>query len=122
MSRAYSLGASMASFIAEIDSSSVDVAEYIAQRLLPLFELTERQSITGSELAAVLDLIGNDGRKLHRDACRGCGKPLLPHNSVAADGCPCNSPRGVNHGLVPKNTCTCVECDPAQTGSARGLS
>ena len=32
---------------------------------------------------------------------------------------PCNSGRGVNHGLVPLKTCTCVECDPAQTGSTR---
>ena len=53
------------------------------------------------------------------DACRGCGGALLPEHRRAADGCPCNAPRGVNHGLVPKNTCTCEECDPAQTGSTR---
>jgi hypothetical protein len=54
--------------------------------------------------------------------CRGCGKPLQAekHPGVA-DGCPCNSPRGINHGLVPSNVCTCKECDPAQTGSARSL-
>lgn len=52
-------------------------------------------------------------------ACRGCGKPILPANRRIADGCPCNSVRGINHGLVAKNTCTCVECDPAQTGSTR---
>lgn len=52
--------------------------------------------------------------------CRGCGKSLLAENFAGiADGCPCNSPRGVNHGLVPVNTCTCDECDPAQTGSTR---
>lgn len=51
--------------------------------------------------------------------CRGCGKPLLPENYRIADGCPCNSPRGVNHGLVPTATCTCAECDPEQTGSTR---
>jgi hypothetical protein len=53
------------------------------------------------------------------DLCRACGKMILPENRRIADGCPCNSPRGVNHGLVPKNTCTCLECDPAQTGSTR---
>lgn len=51
--------------------------------------------------------------------CRACSKPLLPENQRVADGCPCNSPRGVNHGLVATNTCTCIECDPAQTGSTR---
>ncbi len=52
--------------------------------------------------------------------CRGCGAPLrLPENQRIADGCPCNSARGVNHGLVRKNTCTCIECDPEQTGSVR---
>ncbi len=45
--------------------------------------------------------------------------PLLPENANIADGCPCNSGRGVNHGLVLKDTCTCITCDPAQTGSVR---
>jgi len=36
-----------------------------------------------------------------------------------ADGCRCNSPRGINHGLVPVDVCTCVECDPEQTGASR---
>lgn len=57
------------------------------------------------------------------EKCRGCGKVLLPENfGMVADGCPCNSPRGVNHGLVPKDTCTCHECDPAQTGSVRTMA
>jgi len=51
--------------------------------------------------------------------CRACRSPLRPENLRIADGCPCNSPRGVNHGLVPTDTCTCPECDPAQTGSTR---
>jgi len=52
--------------------------------------------------------------------CRGCGRLLLPENRDSiADGCPCNSVRGVNHGLVPVRTCTCPTCDPAQTGSVR---
>lgn len=53
------------------------------------------------------------------DDCRHCGGALLVENRRIADGCPCNSPRGINHGLVAKNTCTCLECDPAQTGSTR---
>lgn len=28
--------------------------------------------------------------------CGGCGKPLLPENAWMEDGCPCNSPKGVN--------------------------
>ena len=44
---------------------------------------------------------------------------ILPENRRIADGCACNSPRGINHGLVPKNTCTCLTCDPEQTGSTR---
>jgi len=54
-----------------------------------------------------------------RPICRGCGKPLLPENLWMADGCPCNSRRGINHGLVAKNICTCIECDPEQTGATR---
>lgn len=50
--------------------------------------------------------------------CRSCGKTLVPLSGIA-DGCPCNSPRGVNHGLVSEFVCTCIECDPAQIGSAR---
>jgi transcription elongation factor Elf1 len=53
------------------------------------------------------------------DLCRGCGEMLLPENRRIADGCVCNSPRGINHGLVAKNTCTCPICDPEQTGSTR---
>ena len=52
--------------------------------------------------------------------CRGRNQPLLPENFPGiADGCPCNSLRGINHGLVPRETCTCPECDPLQTGSTR---
>jgi hypothetical protein len=54
-------------------------------------------------------------------ACRGCHQPLAFDSAAQriADGCPCNSPRGVNHGLVPSNVCTCAMCDPEQTGSVR---
>lgn len=51
--------------------------------------------------------------------CRACGKKL-GHDRIA-DGCPCNSPRGVNHGIVPAYVCTCPECDPKQTGSVRDM-
>lgn len=51
--------------------------------------------------------------------CRACGGELLPEDSGVADGCPCNAPRGINHGLVPKHVCTCDKCDPEQTGSTR---
>lgn len=65
--QARELGCSMASFIAGIDSNSNDVADYIAQRLLPLFELTGTAlPITGATLDAVLNQIGMDGRALTR--------------------------------------------------------
>lgn len=52
--------------------------------------------------------------------CNGCSKLLLQENfRLIADGCPCNSARGINHGLVPILTCTCIKCDPEQTGSTR---
>ena len=51
--------------------------------------------------------------------CKGCGKFLRPENETIADGCPCNTPRGVNHGIVKPEVCTCEVCDPAKTGSSR---
>lgn len=51
--------------------------------------------------------------------CRHCGTSLSLANLVVADGCPCNSGRGINHGLVPRDVCTCAECDPAKTGGSR---
>jgi hypothetical protein len=52
--------------------------------------------------------------------CNGCDAPLdLKKNLRIADGCPCNSPRGINHGRVPTLTCCCLTCDPAETGSTR---
>jgi hypothetical protein len=59
------------------------------------------------------------GRGVGCPSCRACGKELTPECAWVADGCPCNSPRGVNHGLVPRRTCACAECDPDQTGSTR---
>ncbi len=76
------------------------------------------------EIAAIVHRVRQEqGLEVQRDLitrCRGCKKPLDPKNfTTTADGCPCNSPRGINHGIVPKDTCTCTECDPAQTGSIR---
>jgi hypothetical protein len=59
------------------------------------------------------------GRDLETVTCRACRKRLLVGNDTIADGCPCNSGRGVNHGVVRPEVCTCVVCDPAQTGSSR---
>jgi hypothetical protein len=50
-------------------------------------------------------------------SCRACGTRL--HGDWVADGCPCNSPRGINHGIVPAYVCTCPICDPEESGSAR---
>jgi len=39
------------------------------------------------------------------DVCAACGKPLLLENLFVEDGCPCNSPLGVNFPPAP-----CPEC------------
>lgn len=51
--------------------------------------------------------------------CRGCGTPLSGINVGVADMCPCNNPRGINHGIVPHDVCTCPVCDPGESGSSR---
>ncbi len=53
------------------------------------------------------------------DCCRHCGGALVRENRRSPDGCTCSPPAGVNHGLVPRNTCLCAECDPDKTGSVR---
>lgn len=58
-----------------------------------------------------------DDCHVYRNACQGCGKPILKANLTMSDGCPCNSPRGVNHGLVPKSTCACDACDRGRSPS-----
>lgn len=78
--------------------------------------LRERNEI-GEKQVSVLSRIAE--LVAPRPSCRHCGAKLLPNDSGVADGCPCNSPRGVNHGLVPVNVCTCDACDPEQTGSVR---
>lgn len=65
------------------------------------------------------DLYPNEFWHTESDVCRGCGTYLNPRDRRIADGCPCNSSRGINHGLVGKNTCTCEICDPLQTGCPR---
>lgn len=50
--------------------------------------------------------------------CRGCNQPLKAENAWISDGCPCNNPRGINHGLVPKECCTCDECSPQHAASS----
>lgn len=55
-------------------------------------------------------------------ACGACGAALQAENARVADGCPCNSARGVNHGLVPADVCTCSVCDPNETGSSRAAA
>jgi len=50
--------------------------------------------------------------------CRGCGKDIIVDERVC-DGCVCNNPAGVNHGLVPQWVCLCSVCDPKLTGSVR---
>jgi len=51
--------------------------------------------------------------------CMHCGNLIHPNNYWMADGCPCNSRRGMNHGIVPPDVCTCDVCDPEETGTSR---
>ncbi len=57
----------------------------------------------GAALTAVVwvrwlfEIAGPPAKPEHRIyTCRGCGKPLLPENAWMEDGCPCNSPKGIN--------------------------
>lgn len=84
-------------------------------------ETLDRLRGSGGLLQNTVELCDNS-ELLEQELCRGCQNMLLLENLRIADGCPCNSPRGVNHGLVPKNTCTCQVCDPAQTGSTRYIA
>lgn len=77
---------------------------------------SQSEDATGWEACPCMDNLPCDK---HFPSCRGCYRPLDPALTNVADGCPCNSPRGINHGLVPTHVCTCTECDPAQTGSVR---
>jgi hypothetical protein len=45
-------------------------------------------------MAKTSDIIG--GFPVISDNCAGCGKPLLIENAWMTDGCPCNTPLGVN--------------------------
>jgi len=42
--------------------------------------------------------------------CNGCGKPLFLENLYVDDGCPCNTPRGVNFKPAPCPTCKTDNC------------
>lgn len=66
--------------------------------------------IDGSEDQAMVEIrIVMVQKKL---TCRGCGEELDSANHVIADGCPCNSKGGLNHGLVPEYVCCCDKCFP----------
>lgn len=55
-----------------------------------------------------------DSSAVANPVCRGCGKQLnLDLHAWMWDCCPCNSPRGINHGLIPVTMCSCDECQAA---------
>jgi len=43
-------------------------------------------------------------------SCSACGKPLALENLYVDDGCPCNSPRGVNFKPQPCRLCKTDNC------------
>lgn len=85
-----------------------------AEEVVALVEKTTAKMLADANMTPAHKAMGSFGER-----CRGCSRVLRPENYRTADGCTCNTPRGINHGLVPANTCTCKECDPAQTGSTR---
>jgi hypothetical protein len=42
--------------------------------------------------------------------CNKCGQPLLLENLYCDDGCPCNSPRGINFKPVSCKICKIDDC------------
>lgn len=98
----------------ESDNAKADIAIY-RQRS----ERAEDEMLSASRRALHARIAELEEALRKAPLCRGCGRPLDPSATNIADGCPCNSPRGINHGLVPVNVCTCGRCDPAQTGSVR---
>jgi len=44
------------------------------------------------------------------ERCKGCGAPLLLENLFVDDGCPCNTPRGVNFEPKPCKVCQVENC------------
>jgi dCMP deaminase len=73
-----------------------------------------------SESKVTLQLVGNevhvtpqplqaDGSKFPT-TCSACDKPLLLSNMFTDDGCPCNSPRGVNFKPQPCERCHTSYC------------
>jgi hypothetical protein len=44
------------------------------------------------------------------EKCNGCGRPLLLANLYCDDGCPCNTPRGVNFAPYACAVCGTDNC------------
>jgi len=44
------------------------------------------------------------------EKCKGCGAPLLLENLFTDDGCPCNTPRGINFKPKPCKLCQVDNC------------
>lgn len=42
--------------------------------------------------------------------CNGCDAPILPSNALVDDGCPCNTPRGINFAPEPCAICGIDHC------------
>ncbi len=103
-------------------------ADLRSGRAGPVFK-REREAFIAAYLGTDLDpngyAIDPDGTERMKSigdgapVCRSCGDELKPECAWIADGCPCNAPRGTNHGIVARRTCTCALCDPEQTGSTR---
>ena len=83
---------SMASFIAEIDANSIDVASYLEQRLSPI--------LMKPAVRALLDVVGKDARQL-----LGWKRPAEPARKAVCGTCFCGSQRCAY--------CACPDCcDP----------
>lgn len=93
----------------------------LRQQLAAARQEAEAVKVQSEQDGMLIECLWMVKERLKAYTCRGCGK-LLEMTSLAlrtCDGCPCNSPRGINHGLVAKEVCTCTECDPKGLGASR---
>lgn len=87
------ISTSMASFIAEVDGSSSDVAAYIEQRLAPLWDL-----LYDPRIGPALERIAHDSRRLVCKTCLGDGQVVNQQSGVVDVTCPNCKGRSLGSG------------------------
>lgn len=81
-------------YMAQQDLGSIGNQTIIQQQELTMKKAEELFNSTPEKDDGVFNMVWI---KLEEgENCRGCGKQLQQENAWMEDGCPCNSPRGVN--------------------------